>query len=125
MRIPAASCRTTNVLPNIFFRAALIVINQQLHRDRLIGAGDHQTCAGFRQKIIRRLSLSHRSSNVPSLTCGRLYTSQEPRAQAGIVCPPSNFLRKRMRERCNLTRGTTQAGGPPLHQWRVERFGTT
>src|SRR5439155_6138300 len=62
-------------------------------------------CAWFREKIIRRLAeplLIERRS-----TCRSLYISDD-RTQAGIVCAAENLLRKRVRERCDLARRTTE-----------------
>src|SRR5213592_3221425 len=69
------------------------------------GTGQHPTCARFSEKIIRRLAepllIERRSA------CRSLYVSDHC-TQAGIVCAAENLLRKRMRERGDLARGTTE-----------------
>ena len=88
------------------FQRSVDSVNEQLYCDRLIGTGQHQTCAWFCEKIIRRLAkpllIEARSAR------GSLYISDDC-TEPGIVCAAENSLRERVRERGDLAGGTTES----------------
>ena len=87
------------------FQRSIDRINEQLHCDWLRWAHEHQASAWFCEQIIRCLAnplLIEGPSAIQTLQIAK------DCAQAGVVRSRKNFSRKRVCERGDLARGTTQ-----------------
>ena len=87
------------------FQRSVDCANEQLHCNWLIWAGQHQACARFCEKIIRRLA---KPLLIEGCAASRSLEISDNSIEAGIVCARENFFRKCVRERCNLARRATE-----------------
>ena len=80
-------------------------MNKQLNGGRLIRTGEHQARARFSHQVIRGLG---KPSLIECRSASRSLETANESSQRRVICSAENFVRKRVSERCNLARGTTE-----------------
>ena len=99
-----ANSRTISVLPKILERG-IDSVNEQLHHDRLMRAGQNQTRTRFRNEIVGGFG----QPLIVEARAFRSFQRGEDREQTFVFCRGCNFSGERMRNGRNLARRTTQA----------------